>query len=629
MKPFTLSRRSILQGMGAIAATLPFANLWPKSAIAAAKTSAPSAAASPGETLLEQLLQDNFLPETEELVRITTYLGESVDNQGLQDVQSLLYQWATEFNTSELTTLKLTPFEWKKTLPVGDAGEEKEYWLFGLRIGSDTPSRTVAMICHLDTVLPGEAEGWLPFEPKIEEDVEYAEGQEDFLVGRGTIDDKGPAVSAFIVARAIAKQFDGTMPAGLTVEIFFDTSEETDMATPKYLDDDTKPQRNPDFGIVYDAQWAVRAEKGGERPEFGVSSTGEPQGSLWIESFISAPDSATNQIPVSAEAVIQGETEALDTFYTNVEALYAAYEFDDPNYRRAELQIARDSNNYVVLTTLVAGAQHGSAPDENRADGANPLVSLANFLAGLVREGTLAPNDMGSMAVFIEWMWGTRVFGENHAALVAYDEVFVEGNGTTYAVTKLETDATSGDPHLEIDIRYAIPHHQQDWDRETEGIIPGDSEFEDIFSTLVAEFNATYPAYPPVVLTVTNTLFGPDIRLPDTNEEFQRLDAAYREATGEPCPQLAIGGGTDAKGYLFLLAAGPLFDRRMGPPINYHGINEGAPLTTMDDSTRILYSVMHKEVTDFAAPSVQNRFSQQRDRRGQRPASFKGHLEGY
>jgi len=621
---FTVSRRSFLRGLGAIAATLPCASLWPKTAIAAPK------ATSPGETILEQLLQDNFLTETEQLVRITTYLGESPDNQGLLQVQSLLNQWADDFTTSELAQLELTPFEWKKTIDSGEG--PKEYWLFGLRIGSSTPTRTVAMICHLDTVLPGEAAGWQPFDPKIEPDVDYVGGQEDFLVGRGTIDDKGPAISAFIVARALAKQFDGTLPSDLAVEIFFDTSEETDMATPHYLDDEDKPERNPDFGIVYDAQWAVRAEKGGERPVFGVSNTSEPDGDLWIATLNSAADSSTNQIPASAEAVIDGDAETLNAFYDNVAILYGDYVFDDPDYRQAELEAFRDSENRVVLKTLVAGAQHGSAPDENREDGANPLVSLANFLAGLVRNGTLAANAVGSMAVMIEWMWGTRVFGENHAALEAHDDIFLEGNGTTYAVTNLQTDTNSGDARLEIDIRYALDHHGIAWDGQSEGTLDGDSKFSDIFTTLIADFNTAYPDYPSASLTTTRTLFGPDIRIPETNEEFQRLNAAYKEVTGEDCPQLAIGGGTDAKGVLSLLAAGPLFSTRMGPPINYHGINEGAPLDTMNESTRILYNVMVKEVEDFVPPNFWSRFWQQRSRpklRGRRPAAFKGHQLGY
>jgi succinyl-diaminopimelate desuccinylase len=63
----------------------------------------------------------------------------------------------------------------------------------------------------------------------------------------------------------------------------------------------------------------------------------------------------------------------------------------------------------VVLTTKVIGAQHGSVPNENRAQGASPVVSLANFLAHLVDDGTLAPNGVGRMLQFMAWGWGTTV----------------------------------------------------------------------------------------------------------------------------------------------------------------------------------------------------------------------------
>lgn len=621
---FSISRRQFLQGTAAIAAIFPFSAAFGKSATAATITSV-------GEDILEQLWQTKFLEETENLVRIPTYLDPSQSTSNLEQVQSLLYQWADEFNTTELTQLKLEPFEWKKTVPVEDT--EKEYWLFGLRIGSSNPARTVAMICHLDTVPPGEEiEGWEPFEPKIEKK-EYVGKVQDFLVGRGTIDDKGPAISAFIVARAVAKHFDGTNQLNdMAVEIFFDTSEESDMATPHYLDDEEKLIRNPDFGIVYDAQWVVRAEKGCERPVFAVNSTGAPQGSLWIESLRTAPQSATNQIPDWAEAVIKGDPEALTAFCSQVETQYSEHLFDDPEYRRATLQTPVPCEDGVVLRTLVAGAQHGSAPDENREDGANPLVSLANFLADLVSDGTLAVNAVGTMAEFIQWMWGTRVFGENHDLLEAHDQVFLQGNGTTYAVTKFETDTTTGTASLEIDIRYAIPHHEQGWDGQTEGLLPGNqSKFPSIFSTLLEEFNATYPAYPPASLTSTRTVFVPDIRLP-SNPNFQRVKAAYEEVTGKTCPELAVGGGTDAKGYTFLLGAGPLFSTRMGPPINYHGIGEGAPLEAIYESTKVLYNVMVKEVEAFNATDLASRLEQRRNPptvKGKRPEAFKGHQLGF
>lgn len=64
---------------------------------------------------------------------------------------------------------------------------------------------------------------------------------------------------------------------------------------------------------------------------------------------------------------------------------------------------------------------------------------------------------------------------------------------------------------------------------------------------------------------------------------------------GEQCPQHAIGGGSDAHGNLKLIAAGSLFTKNLGPPINFHGINEGAPVNDLKNSAKILYRLFHDE----------------------------------
>ena len=60
----------------------------------------------------------------------------------------------------------------------------------------------------------------------------------------------------------------------------------------------------------------------------------------------------------------------------------------------------------------------------------------------------------------------------------------------------------------------------------------------------------------------------------------------------------AIGGGTDAKGHVALVAAGSLFSLGFGPPVNFHGLNEGAPLEDLWLSARILYQIMLDEIAD-------------------------------
>ena len=543
------------------------------------------AQAAAADTDLEQLWADRFMTETTELVRIKTYRGGALDERqvlaNLGAIKTRLLQWTDEFNQT-LQHNRIQPFEWKKTI----AGQD--YWLFGLRLGSG--NYKAAMITHLDTVPPGAAD-WQPFEPRIESR-EYLGETQDFLVGRGTIDDKGPAISALIVLRSLAKQYDGSEALNkATIELIFDTAEETDMATPHYLQD--VGAEAPDFGIVFDAFWCVRAEKGIERPVFTIAR-GEPHegGTLWIESLASAPG-PTNQIPDYAEAVIKAsDPDILQRFYSTVAERYREHVFDDPDYRRAELDPPQLQNGAVRLITHVAGAQHGSAPQENRAQGANPLVSLANFLADLVAQGQLDNNAMAAMATFIHWTWGTQVFGENHPELLqAHDEVFEQGNGTTYAVTKLV--AAEESVELSIDIRYALAHHSTRWDGKTEGLLPGPSRFKDIFTALIADFNQQHSAYP--VSFNSATAFGPDVRLP-SNAQFSRVNQAYKTVMGEDCPFMGIGGGTDAKGHPELLAVGSLFAPELGPPINFHGINEGAPLEHLKRSTQILYHAVKNEI---------------------------------
>ncbi|MEZ4768643.1 MAG: hypothetical protein R2844_09485 [Caldilineales bacterium] len=273
--------------------------------------------------------------------------------------------------------------------------------------------------------------------------------------------------------------------------------------------------------------------------------------------------------------------------------MYAAYGFDDPGYHRAPLQVDRDGSA-LLLTTTVEGAQHGSAPNENRADGANPLVSLANFLAGLVDDGTLADNGYGRMAQFIAWSWGTQVFGETHPELLQrFDQVFSAGNGTSYALTRLLPSVDGETLDLAIDVRYALGHHDSPYTGVTPGLVPGSSIFPKVFDELVARFNEQYP---DVGLTYrTANIYAPDVRDPQ-GPQFQTVSRGYEDVMGVACPQFATGGGTDAKGFTSLVAAGALFSDDFGPPINFHGLNEGAPVDDLRNSALILYHILLRQV---------------------------------
>jgi len=205
-----------------------------------------------------------------------------------------------------------------------------------------------------------------------------------------------------------------------------------------------------------------------------------------------------------------------------------------------------------------------------------------------VEDGTLPENDVGRMCRFMAWGWGTKVFGENQPDLLQRsDDVFTDGNGTTYALTRFNTG--DQDVTLSLDIRYAIGHHSQAWDGKTQGLLPGTSTFQATFETLMARFSKEQPGQ-PVTFTTSNA-FAPDVRDPQ-GPELQSIARAYEEVMGTPTAMLAIGGGTDAKGHPALVGAGALFSDDLGPPINYHGLDEGAPLDDMRTSGRILYRLL-------------------------------------
>jgi len=251
---------------------------------------------------------------------------------------------------------------------------------------------------------------------------------QDFLVGRGTIDHKGPAVSALIVPRTIAQKYDGSpLLEDVQIEISFDSSEETDMSTPHYTDDPSTTI--PHFGVVYDAAWNTRAERGIERPTFTVQPPAfpPPKDGMYLHAMTTTPGNSTNTVPDWALLEIRGEPAVLERFAGCAANIYGGFDCGDEAYRRARMEVStvKTEVGAVLLRAYVSGAQHGLAPDETRSGDVNPLVSLSNFAAGMMHNGTFKSWGAPSiMCEFIARTWDTRVLEEAHESLSQYDEVF-------------------------------------------------------------------------------------------------------------------------------------------------------------------------------------------------------------
>ncbi|MET0349059.1 MAG: hypothetical protein ABW067_04655, partial [Rhizobacter sp.] len=96
-------------------------------------------------SFLEQMLAEQFVPETSQLVTLQTYRTDDpqseqrvVDN--LASARDYLNGLAETFNRGQ-RTLKLEPFEWRR------AGPTQTQWVFGFRLGNGP--KKVAILAHL------------------------------------------------------------------------------------------------------------------------------------------------------------------------------------------------------------------------------------------------------------------------------------------------------------------------------------------------------------------------------------------------------------------------------------------------------------------------------------------------
>ena len=135
-------------------------------------------------------------------------------------------------------------------------------------------------------------------------------------------------------------------------------------------------------------------------------------------------------------------------------------------------------------------------------------------------------------------------------------------------------------------------------DEESEDFSLFPSIFHELTRRFHAEFHPEMDADKPTVQFTTKNPYAPDIRSIHStdNDHLFRINNAYRAVMGENSPMRATGGGTDAKGFLNLVTAGALFFDNMGPPVNYHGLDEGAPLVDLVNSGKILLNLLQQEL---------------------------------
>lgn len=343
-----------------------------------------------------------------------------------------------------------------------------------------------AVLCHLDVVPAGD--GWTvpPYEGRV---------MDGRIYGRGTMDDKGPALCALYALKAVR---DAGLPLKRRVRILFGLNEETGSADMKYYT--AHGGEIPVMGITPDGEYPViNGEKGLVTQFFAreLRQTGP------IRLTELSGGAAHNIVPAQAAAVLECP-------------------------RALAEQIAARPADKVACTLTPKGVRveaegvgaHGGSPNE----GENAIGRLMLFLAALPLEGELKTAvDLLANKLGMEWD-GTSL------GVAMADEL--SGPLTmNLGVVLLEGDVLT----VKVNYRYPVTRRYEECGPQVKG------------------------AFQEAGFRETHLMHKAALYMPADSPLVSKLMKVYTRCTGRQDAPKCIGGGTYAKMIPNTLAFGPIF----------------------------------------------------------------------
>ena len=170
--------------------------------------------------------------------------------------------------------------------------------------------QTLGILAHLDVVPLGD--GW-------KHDPLGGEIEDGKLYGRGTTDDKGPALCALYAMRAVK---EAGIPMKHGVRLILGCDEETGMSDMLHY---ASKVRLPDYGFSPDAEFPViNIEKGGVNLRLSKVTGGEEGAALPVYSLYAGE--RPNVVPAEASAVVGLNGMSLDALNAKLSAIASAHE---------------------------------------------------------------------------------------------------------------------------------------------------------------------------------------------------------------------------------------------------------------------------------------------------------------
>lgn len=418
-------------------------------------------------------LKDNMILSTQELVRIPSVESEPVGD----------YPYGEEVYNALIKAKEIAEELGFKTKNIDNQA---------LHVEMGEGDELLGLLCHLDVVPEGSDWTYPPYAAEIHDDKIY---------GRGTIDDKGPAIAGLYALKIVEEL---GIKLDKKVRLILGTNEESGMAS---LDHYFKKEKMPDLAFSPDATFpAIHAEKGILDLKFSADLSEDNKEGLKLEQLKGG--NATNMVPDYAEAVLKGiSREKIKEFLNKL------------NYDQDNLNI--ESDNEKIKLAYHGISAHGSKPES----GKNAISYLINILAEL----PFVNSKLNKFLNFYQNKIGLEYDGasigckdqDDIPTALTFNTGIVKGNQN-----KVE---------FIVNIRYPVKSS-------------GEKVVADIKDNIDNNFINLE------ILSDAEPLY-----IPKDDPFIQKLMRAYQEYTGDKSDPIAIGGGTYARKVKKGVAFGSLF----------------------------------------------------------------------
>ena len=342
-------------------------------------------------------------------------------------------------------------------------------------------AQTMGMLAHLDVVPMGD--GW-------KHDPLGGEIDGGRLYGRGTTDDKGPALCALYAMRAVK---EAGIPLRDGVRLILGCDEETGMSDMRYY---ASKLKMPDYGFSPDAEFPViNIEKGGVHMLLSKVTGGEAGAEIPVYSLYAGE--RPNVVPAAAKAVVGLESVDIGALSKRLEAIAARHD-----RFRLSCRAVGDARAEILAEGVNA---HAAMPERG--------VNAAGMLLIALRELGAGGGSREAIAALADAL-GLDYSGAA-LGIACADEL---SGALTCNLGLLRYDGNEISAHL--DIRYPL--------------------CADEVKMLGSAAKTVSPAKLAVTLLGSHT----PLHVPAEHKVVKGLLKVYHEVTGLPAYTIAIGGGT-------------------------------------------------------------------------------------